>query len=90
MNVGTIQETCASEGCGITFWIEKQYQERLVSTKRTFYCPNGHPMNYIGESDKVKIIRLQNEKAQILREKEFEIAEVKRKYTKKRGRPVKK
>ena len=62
MEVKTIQETCCREGCGIAFWIECDYQKRLVSTKRNFYCPNGHSMSYMGESDQQKINRLSSEK----------------------------
>ncbi len=74
MEVKTVQETCCAQGCGILFWIEAEYQTRLVSTKRSFYCPNGHSMSYQGESDREKVIRLRNEKEQLLREKNQEIA----------------
>lgn len=84
IDVKIVQETCCTEGCGIMFWIAEEYQQRLVSTKRSFYCPNGHSMSYQGESDKTKIIRLQNEKAQIIREKDLEIAHIKKSLTKKR------
>lgn len=78
MNIELIQETCCTEGCGIVFFLEEKYQQRLVSTKRTFYCPNGHSQNYIGESDKAKVIRLQNEKNQLIREHALEIEKIKK------------
>lgn len=79
--VNLVEETCCTEGCGITFWLGKDYHDRLVSTKRSFYCPNGHSMHYLGESDGAKIIRLKNEKAQMEREHASEIARIKRELT---------
>lgn len=86
MEVKLIQETCCSEGCGIMFWLADEYRERLVSTKRSFYCPNGHSMSYQGESDKVKAIRLQAEKntlERIQREKDAEIDRLTKKLRRK-------
>lgn len=77
MEIKIEQETCCAEGCGITFWLEQRYRARLLSTKRSFCCPNGHSMNYQGESDKDTIARLQGEKAQILRETQLTIEKIK-------------
>ena len=84
MDVKLVEETCCREGCGILFWIAADYQARLVSSKRSFYCPNGHSMSYTGESDAWKIRRLEQEKAQILREKDAEIERVKKECAKKK------
>lgn len=83
VEVKIIEETCCTDGCGIMFWIAEDFRNRLISTKRTFYCPNGHSMSYQGESDKQKIARLLIEKAQVIREKEIEIAAIKRKCARK-------
>lgn len=83
MEVKFVQETCCSDGCGIVFLLEEKYQTRLISTKRTFYCPNGHAQNYQGESDRVKAIRLANEKASLERQKNSEIEELERKLKRK-------
>jgi hypothetical protein len=77
-NINIVQQTCCKEGCGIAFWIEENYHDSLLVTKRSFYCPNGHSQSYTGESDKAKIIRLQNEKAQMQREHALEIAKIKK------------
>lgn len=94
MNIDIVQETCCADGCGVPFWIHKELQERLVSTKRSFFCPNGHSMSYQGESDSWKIKRLQGEKERLLIEKNAEITKLKNTITdlskpKKRGRPRK-
>lgn len=39
----------------MTFWITTKHQQRLISCKNTFYCPNGHPQSYKGETDRVKL-----------------------------------
>ena len=59
MDIKIIQETCCAEGCGINYWITQEHHDRLVSTKRTFHCPNGHPQSYQGESDRARIKSLE-------------------------------
>jgi len=41
--------------CHVPFCITQEHNSDLLKSKRTFYCPNGHPQSYVGESDK-KII----------------------------------
>jgi hypothetical protein len=84
MEIQIIQETCCHEECGIPFWLDIKYQARLVSTKRIFYCPNGHSQSYQGESDKAKIDRLIRERDQIRREKDIEIDRIKKECRKKK------
>ena len=66
MEVERAQLNCIS--CGITFWITKEHQEELIKCHNTFYCPNGHPQLYTGESDRDKIKRLESSLA---REREY-------------------
>lgn len=41
--------------CGISFaWDESTY-ERRINDKGTFYCPNGHPQHFTGESEAEKL-----------------------------------
>lgn len=90
MNIDIVQITCCDEVCGIPFWVDEKYQARLLSSKRDFYCPNGHVQAYQGESDKAKIARLVQEKGQLIREKtnlETTIKDLSK--PKKRGRPRK-
>lgn len=68
MEIKLEEHTCAAEDCGITFWFTEAYGERRRSDKRSFHCPNGHGMSYNGETDKVKAIRLKNEKDALERE----------------------
>lgn len=55
MEVEMTQENCIN--CGIVFCIPMNYHNRLVKCKNTFYCPNGHNMHYLGETDKQKLER---------------------------------
>lgn len=73
------QETCCN--CGINFWITSDLYNDLQRFKRTFYCPNGHPQSYNGESDEAKIRRLQKEKEELLVQKNIEIGQLIEKYT---------
>ena len=59
MDVEITQETCCK--CNVIFWITTEHQKRLIRCKNTFYCPNGHPLSYKGESDAQKIVRLKEE-----------------------------
>lgn len=87
MEVAIIQETCCHEGCGIIFWITREQYDRLQSNMHRFFCPNGHGQRYTGESDKVKAIRLQNEKNALEREKNAEIQRLQRDLKKKCRKP---
>ena len=55
MNVEIIQETCCK--CNVIFWITEEHYKRLANCKNTFYCPNGHPQSYTGDTDKTKLER---------------------------------
>lgn len=59
MDIQIIQETCIT--CNVVFWITKEHQQRLGKCKNTFYCPNGHPLAYGGETDAHKIASLRSE-----------------------------
>lgn len=48
-----ITEDCIS--CGVIFALPESLQKRLVQTRRTFYCPNGHSMSYTGKTDAEKL-----------------------------------
>lgn len=87
MEIKLEEHTCASEGCGVPFWISEAYGERRRSDKKTFYCPNGHSLVYSGETDKAKAIRLANEKAILERNKNNEIDRLQRELKKKCRKP---
>ena len=48
--------TCGE--CHTQFAMTDEMYRRQVSDKRTFYCPNGHPRAFVGESDKDRAQRL--------------------------------
>ena len=55
MDIQIAQQTCCN--CNVSFWITKEHRQRLIDCKNTFYCPNGHPQNYKGETDRDKLKR---------------------------------
>lgn len=63
MDIHITQETCCKKDCNILFWITTEHYNSLVKCKNTFYCPNGHPQNYLGEgeTDDHKIARIKQE-----------------------------
>lgn len=38
--------------CHVQFCVTQEHQSKLLETKKTFYCPNGHPQSYTGKSNK--------------------------------------
>lgn len=56
-----VTETCCN--CGIVFGMTKGFQAEAIRQRRnkTFYCPNGHPQHYLGESDAQKLRNAQDE-----------------------------
>lgn len=45
MDVELKQIDCCS--CGVSFWISAEHKTDLISTKRSFFCTNGHNQSYI-------------------------------------------
>lgn len=76
------KHTCATHGCGITYWLEEGFEERRQKDKRDFYCPNGHSHVYFGETDAQKLARVTREKNEEIYRLE---AELKKKNRKKRS-----
>lgn len=46
--------------CHVQFCVTQEHEAKLVETKETFYCPNGHPQSYTGKSNKQVIKDLRN------------------------------
>lgn len=62
----TFQSVLISESCylcGVQFAIPEELHRTLLARKagQNFWCPNGHPQHFIGESDKAKAERLARE-----------------------------
>ena len=49
--------------CGIAYSFPASFIRERKRDGKNFYCPNGHPMHYPGETDEEKIKRLKKEKA---------------------------
>lgn len=43
--------TCYKADCGMTFAVAAQWQRDRRGDHETFYCPNGHPQSYRGQSE---------------------------------------
>lgn len=56
--------------CGMDFAITADFDGELLKSKRLFYCVNGHPQSYTGETEQQKLDR-------IIREKNAEIQRAK-------------
>ena len=65
-NYSTI--TCCYEKCGMTFAAPTQWDKDRREDKKLWYCPNGHPQSYIGETKahklrkQIKFIEKENER----------------------------
>jgi len=74
--------TCCT--CGISMPLTIGHVEKLRETHATFYCPNGHSQWFPGETNEVKIRKLE-ERIQtcqnIRQEKEKKIDELNKKVT---------
>ena len=53
MDIDIVEMNCCV--CGCTFWVTQQHRTELISSKKSFSCPNGHSQSYVGESDKKKL-----------------------------------
>jgi hypothetical protein len=47
-----VTEECIS--CGVLFAIPSGLRDRLIDTHRNFYCPNGHVMQFTGQTEAQK------------------------------------
>lgn len=50
-----IEITCATAGCGVTFWVTDGFNDRRRDDHKSFHCPNGHVMSYPGQTDEQKL-----------------------------------
>lgn len=53
--------TCTGDRCGITFAVEDGFVQARRSDRQTFYCPNGHPRWYPGQTPEQTIAKLKAE-----------------------------
>ena len=53
MEINLIEHECPT--CHVLYWLTEAHDTRLVNTKVTYYCPNGHGAVYKGKSDKQKL-----------------------------------
>lgn len=82
-----IELQCAN--CGITFAMEKAWNDRLRENHKGFHCPSGHSNVYSGTTEEDKLKEKIKEKERLLIEKDREINRLKFPLKKRRGRPLK-
>ena len=54
--VNIITEECCK--CGVIYGLTQYFKNERFQDRATFYCPNGHPQSYIGETEAQKNARL--------------------------------
>lgn len=86
MEVKIEEHTCATHGCGLTFWFTENFGNRRRADHLEYYCPNGHSLIYKGETDAQKLSRITLEKNAEIERLRREVAACKKP---KRGRPKK-
>lgn len=58
-----VTEICCN--CGIVFGIPSDFQDDLIKTHKTFYCPNGHSQSYGENAKERELKKAQQEKAEV-------------------------
>lgn len=58
--IDMVVEQCCN--CGVTFAMTKDFKDEKLKyrdnhNRRSFYCPNGHPQWYLGETEEQKLKR---------------------------------
>lgn len=84
MEIDVREHTCATKGCGVTFWTTDKYDDRRREQHNDFYCPNGHPMSYPGETDAQKLTKAKADRDTYLRQRD-EMGTEKRRLERKIG-----
>lgn len=56
-------ETIICSQCGIVFTVPEVKHTKLIETKGTFYCPNGHSLHFLGKTAEQEIKELKAELA---------------------------
>lgn len=79
INIEFVQEDCAS--CGMVFMVTKAYQARKAKDHTCFYCPDGHCMIYLGETEEARLRRVVAEKNALLAARDAEIEKLTKKRT---------
>jgi hypothetical protein len=47
--------TCCVSGCNLTFAFTSEFYKQRKKDRETFYCPNGHPQHFVGQSTEQKL-----------------------------------
>jgi len=60
------QIDCCYKGCGVSFAITSEFEDRRRKDHVEFYCPNGHPQGFHGKTaEEERIDALQAEKLRL-------------------------
>lgn len=55
LSINFVSITCCYTNCGITWAHPSKYDQEKRRDHTIFYCPNGHPQSYPGQSDLEKV-----------------------------------
>lgn len=61
--------TCCRQGCGLTFAVPTRWREKRREDHTEFYCPNGHPQHFTGETEAERLRRevaIQKRRAELM------------------------
>lgn len=68
-------EVIACCSCAMRFAVPHKWQAEREQDHVTFFCPNGHPQSYVGETDAEKFRRERDRLAQRIAQRDDEIAQ---------------
>lgn len=60
-NIYISMETIVCSSCGVTFMIPEVKHSKLIETKDSFYCPNGHSLHFLGKTAAQEIKELKEQ-----------------------------
>lgn len=83
----TLTEHVCGE-CGCVFGMEEGYYQARRRDHRTWYCPNGHPRAFKGESEEEKLRRERNQLKQQIAYKDDRIREERERAEHERRRAI--
>lgn len=77
ITVDTQFEVMTCSQCYVTYALTHAHQHVVFRDKTTFYCPNGHPQRYTGETAEKQVTQLKARMLELDSKLEFERTRVK-------------
>lgn len=93
LNINKEHRSIECCNCAVIFTVSVEFDNNLRESKKTFYCPNGHPQSYTKSTserlkkeleEKREIIESKDREIRILSAKLKENPKPKRQYTKRK------